>query len=455
MARSSNVVIEQVLNRVLSSSDISLFERYGMNEDYFPGYEEEYWFIKDHYDKYHTMVDKITFLDEFPDFNIFSVTEPDEYLYKQLFELHYYNYIAENWEAIRDEIVDNPIRAMERFQQAISNAPSQLSDQGVDIIKDALSRLKSIEERNNKERPYFIKTGFDELDGVLDGWARGEELVVIFGRTGQSKSWVTLKSLVAAYKQGNRVGFISPEMTGEKVGFRFDTLHAGFLNRELTSGRIEQNDLEFKKYKDYLEELSTEDNVFMVAGMLDFQKQITVGKLRTFVQRNRLDILAIDGITYMSDERRRRGDNKTTTLTNISEDLMTLSNELHIPIIVVVQANRGGVVQKGEEANNDTPELESIRDSDGISHNATKIISIKQTEDKLDLSIKKNRDGKTGDTFSYYWDPNSGALEFYEVERDRNSYGSNDDKPTSHSRNKKIEEYDEVKPTRKKKVREF
>lgn len=454
MARSSNVIIEQVINKVLNSQDISFFEKYSLTEEFFPGYEEEYWFIVDHYEKYHIMVDKITFLDEFKDFNIFLVTEPDDYLYKQIFELRYYNYIAEHWESIRDEIVDNPVKAMETFQNAISNAPNHLSTQGIDIISHALDRLKSIEDRNNREKPYYIKTGFDELDSVIDGWARGEEFAVVFGRTGQSKSWVTLKSMVAAYKQGNRVGFISPEMSSEKVGFRFDTLHEGFLNKDLNTGNIEKDDIQFKKYKDYLEDLSTTDNVFIVAGMLDFQKQITVGKLRTFILKNRLDILAIDGITYLSDERRKRGDNKTTALTNISEDLMTLSNELKIPIIVVVQANRGGVVQKGETPTNETPDLESIRDSDGISHNATKIISIKQTEDKLDLSIKKNRDGKTGDTFSYYWDPNSGALEFYEVERDRNNYkGSNDDRPMQ--RNKKIEEYDEPRPVKKKKVREF
>ena len=58
------------------------------------------------------------------------------------------------------------------------------------------------------------------------------------------------------------------------------------------------------------------------------------------MQKNKLDILGIDGITYLTDERYKKGDNRTTMLTNISEDLISLSIELKIPIIVVVQSNR-------------------------------------------------------------------------------------------------------------------
>ena len=120
--------------------------------------------------------------------------------------------------------------------------------------------------------------------------------------------------------------------------------------------------------------------------------------------------MAIDGITYMSDERYRRGDNKTTSLTNISEDLMELSMELQIPVLVVVQANRSGVVEKGTD---ETPELESIRDSDGIAHNASKILSIQQKERGiLVMTVKKQRMGAVGGKLIYNWDINTGEFNF-------------------------------------------
>ena len=106
----------------------------------------------------------------------------------------------------------------------------------------------------------------------------------------------------------------------------------------------------------------------------------------------------------MSDERYKRGDNKTITLTNISEDLMQLSTELRIPVLVVVQSNRGGI----KEDPNATPDLEDIRDSDGISHNATKVISLRQKDEALLMEIKKHRDGIFGEKLCYQWDADVG-----------------------------------------------
>ena len=82
---------------------------------------------------------------------------------------------------------------------------------------------------------------------------------------------------------------------------------------------------------------------------------------------------------------------------------MQLSCELKIPILVVVQSNRGGTEK-------DTPDLEDIRDSDGIAHNATKVISLNQKEEALVMKIKKNRDGKIGDKLTYLWDIDLGEF---------------------------------------------
>ena len=203
------------------------------------------------------------------------------------------------------------------------------------------------------------------------------------------------------------------------MGFRFDTLKEGFSNTSLNSGSIMQDEVAFNKYAQYIGELAKTDNCFIVAETKDFDKRITISKLRNFITQNKLDILGIDGMTYLSDERYKKGDNKTSSLGNISEDLILLSKELGVPIIVAVQANRGGV--KGEE-DDGTPELEHVRDSDAISHSCTKIISIRQRHDRIDLCIKKNRDNTNGQLFSYYFDPNVGVFQFEAIERNSNTY---------------------------------
>lgn len=449
MAHSSNIVIEQVINYILNTGNFDFIKNNGLTEEYFPGYENEYNFIVDHYNQYHKVPDKITFADIFEDFNFFNVNETESYLYKELYDLRYYNYVADAWEDVKDLVSENPQESMAKFRLMMDNAPKYLSTQGIDIISQAKQRYELIKQRATDEKGFSIKTGFDELDTVIDGWNRGEELGVIFGRTGAGKSFVMLKSLVEAFKLGYKVGFISPEMSVDKVGFRFDTLYKQFENKSLNNVSIYQNDIMFKEYENYINNLQTQSNKFIVATLQDFDKKITVSKLKSFILQNELDIVGIDGITYMSDERRRKGDNKTTTLTNISEDLMTLSNEVKVPIIVAVQSNRGGVRTEEEDG---APELENIRDSDGIAQNATKVISIRQRQDRLDLVVKKNRDGKIGDTFSYYFDPNKGIFEFYNVDKEVKSYGTNDTtKQKKYVINNTSEE--EYKP--KKKVREF
>ena len=90
---------------------------------------------------------------------------------------------------------------------------------------------------------------------------------------------------------------------------------------------------------------------------------------------------------------------------------MSLSMEVGIPVLTVVQANRGGVTDKGSE---ELPELENIRDSDGISYNASKVISLKQKDNNLIIQVKKQRNGYVGGKIAYIWNPN--VVEFIPAE---------------------------------------
>lgn len=207
-----------------------------------------------------------------------------------------------------------------------------------------------------------------------------------------------------AWQLGYNVGMISPEMSSIKVGYRFDTLVEHLSNKNLVWGREQFG------YDEYIEKLKQKQNKFIVTIPQDFNRKITVSKIKNFVQKNKIDVLGIDGITYLTDERYKPGDTRTIMLTNISEDLMSLSIELKIPILVVVQSNRGGVNKDSDE----TPDLENIKDSDGIAANATKVLAIKQKtkENILQLSVRKHRDGRTGQTLLYQFDFDTGNFTY-------------------------------------------
>lgn len=81
--------------------------------------------------------------------------------------------------------------------------------------------------------------------------------------------------------------------------------------------------------------------------------------------------------------------------------------------------------------NEEAPDLENIKDSDGIAANATKVIAIRQkaSEGTLQLCIRKHRDGATGQTLLYNCDFNTGHFTYIP---------SNDDGLNPNRRNEKI-----------------
>lgn len=390
----------QILNKIISTKDISIITDNNLTIDYFLEYEDEYSFIKEHFDNYKNVPDTETFINKFPDFELLEVTESDRYLVDAIREEYLYSKSVPVIKKAAELLKSDSNEASRYLQSELVNLTPNYITPYVDIIHSN-SRVEMFEDKSNNKDKWFIPTGFEELDDIIYGWQCGEEFVVIFARTGIGKSWVLVKTVQHAWEIGKNVGYISPEMSADKIGYRFDTLNNHFSNMALVRG--DKSKVSIDEYRQYNEKLAEHNNRILVSTPMDFNKQVTVGKLRTFVQANNLDMLAIDGITYMTDERYKRGDNKTTSLTNISEDLMALSCELKIPILVVVQSNRGGTEK-------DTPDLEDIRDSDGIAHNATKVISLNQKEEALVMKIKKNRDGKVGDKLTYLWDIDLGEF---------------------------------------------
>ena len=394
----------QILSKILNTKDFSIVEKNLLGVEYFTGYEEEFKYIQEHYNKYGKVPDSITFLEKFPDFDIIDVKESNTYLVDKIKEEYLYNKSVPVLQKASELYKEDANKAVEYILNSFKDIQPNYDLKGTNIIENSLQRYDDYIDRKNNQDKWYFSTGLKELDEITHGIQRGEEFFVIFARVNQGKSWILEKMCVSVWSQGFNVGYISPEMTASSIGYRFDTLYKNFSNSSLVWGNRSDKD---KEYKEYLAELSKHKNKLIVSTPNDFGKKITVSKLRNWIKQYELDMIAIDGITYLSDERYRKGDNKTTSLTNISEDLMSLSVEMKIPILAVIQANRGGVIE-----DEGTPELENIRDSDGVSHNASKVLSLKQKFGILEIGIKKQRNGRVGDTLKYSWDIDKGTFEW-------------------------------------------
>ncbi len=403
----------QIISKILSSKDDSILCDNGLTKDYFVGYESEFDFIEDHIKKYGSVPDKVTFLSNFPDIDLPEVTESDTYLVDTIREEYLYYKSVPIIQHAAELLKTDANAAAEYLLSSVNGLQPNYMLGGTDIIADADSRYEQFLDRRTHQNNWFFTSGFEELDELIHGIQRGEELILIFARTNQGKSWVLEKMCTNIWELGFNVGYISPEMTANSVGYRFDTLYKNFSNKGLMWGKDDVSD---EEYKTYIDNLKERNNKFLVATPKDFDRRITVSKLKQWQTQYDLHLIAIDGIKYIVDERYKRGDSLTTSLTNISEDLMALSNDIRVPIIVVAQANRSGVKQEDESG---TPELDSVRDSDGIAQNASKVLSIRQKKDNvLEIGIKKQRFGPVGGKLLYQWDINCGDFVYIPSEDD-------------------------------------
>lgn len=365
--------------------------------EYFSGFEKEFEFIQNYYRKHKKVPTLPEFVDKFPEG---LIPEQDtgiskEVLLKGLEEERVAEEVIPLMVKFQEELKKDSIKATEQLIDELKRVRIKQGTIGQDIIKESNERLRAVENI----KPGY-STGLIELDEVLGGVSQEEEFVVFFARTGHGKSWVLTKVALEIWKKGKNIAYFSPEMSPLKIGFRLDTLNKGFSNFKISRGGIESG------YKEYINSLEGGNHSkFIVFRPADLDNRPTISKLERLCKNENIDLLCIDGLSYLVDEREQRGDSTIIKLGNISVDLMKLSVDLKIPVCAVIQANRGGVRNEG------TPEIESIRGSDAVSHNATKIIAIRKGEaNTLELGVKKNRDGISDGTLVYKWNVDKGSF---------------------------------------------
>lgn len=416
----------QCLNYILDKKSLSLMISNSITVDYFVTYAAEAEYIYNHYEKYQTVPDKETFLSNFPDFDLFQVGESEQYLVETIKEQHLYNNMVPFVNEINQLVTEDSEKAIDFARKKIEelmNINVKMLP-GYDIIKNANERGEEYRMRLENEGLMGITTGIPEFDEATHGWFPGEELVVIVGRTNEGKTWVLLFFLVAAWKAGKRVLLYSGEMPTDIIGFRVDTLSKHFSHTALTTGSPDLGDqMKPQDYYNYLNNISNDENLppFIVVTPKDFGgRKPTVSDIRMLAEQYKPDIIGLDQLSLMEDERAERGQQERIRYTHISEDLYLLSEKLGVPILTPSQANRESAKNKNDD-DEETPKLHEISESDGIAQNATRVIGMRQLGNTLKLTLRKSRYSKKGTEILVLWDIDRGIIKpFMEVQKDGN-----------------------------------
>lgn len=389
----------QVINYVLNTGDTSLFLFNNIGSEYFSDYPNEFYFIKKHIDEYGKVPDKATFLNKFPDFDILEVNESPTYLINELYSDYNTRFLAKTFNKIKDLLISGKTdEALAVYSQSSDEMIHSTHLETVDILTDT-SRYDDYIDRTQDFAKYYVKTGFKELDELIGGWDKSEELATIVARPGVGKSWILLKVAVAALEQGLRVGIYSGEMSSRKVGYRLDTWLSHISNSALLRGNIEVQN-EYKKYIDSLKDKYTGCIKVLTPSMINGPAGVTA--LRAFIEKEKLDILCIDQHSLLEDDRKAR--NPVEKASNISKDLKNLQVLKQIPIIAVSQQNRSST-ENGTSTSN-------VAQSDRIAQDSTILVFLEQKDNVLTLDLVKARDAVNNKKIQYMCDFDKGTLTY-------------------------------------------
>lgn len=400
----------QVISKLLKEGSMDTLLDENITNDYFTTYGEEAKFIYNHYNEYRKVPTKETFLGKFPEFELTSEDEDWNYLKVGVRENYMFNQLAVTLNGIVKDVEDDALLAYQKLKNKIYELENIRPISSNDLIKNAGDRLDTFNKKLETPHNNTIAIGLDEIDKAIGGWNLGEELITVMARTNQGKSWLLVEFLLNAWKQGKRVGLYSGEMSSEQIGYRFDALNEHFSNLDLMRANKDVK----KKYKEYIEALKSKENCFIVITPRDLGHPATINDIDYMVKKYNLDIVGIDQFSLMSDIRSGKGEQLRIRLGNISQDLFNLSMKYKIPVIALSQANRLAT-------KSDTPELEHMSESDAISQNSSKVLSMSRVGSELKISVVKNRYGPVGDEFVYLWDIDKGEFKFSRYGKEGNA----------------------------------
>lgn len=387
----------QFLNYLLKTKDSSILLVNNLNEDFFSDYKNEYNFIINHLREYGNIPDSITFLNNFPSFDIIEVSESPDFLIDKLYEDKNTRVLASIFNKIKKHLMEGDIdKAMELYTSSTDVVLKAKHIDSVDILTNT-DRYEAYLQRCENFDKFYVKTGFKELDEIIGGWDREEELATIVARSNQGKSWILFKCAVAAVEQGLNVGIYSGEMSERKVGYRIDTLISNISNSSITKGdRQIQN--EYKKHLDSLPSKYKGCLKVLTPNMIDGPAGVT--SLRAFIEKENLDILFIDQHSLLEDDRHAK--NPVEKASNISRDLKNLQVIKKVPIISVSQQNRNST-ENGVG-------LEHVAQSDRIAQDSTIVIFFEQKDGIMTMHLIKSRDSVNMKDLKYSIDLNKGLF---------------------------------------------
>jgi len=196
-----------------------------------------------------------------------------------------------------------------------------------------------------------------------------EELLVLYGRPKNMKSWLALAMAVHAYEHNRRVLVYSKEMSKEQTLRRAASILCKVDYELLRTAKLSpQKEQEFFAFLEELVNLenATQDGArkrsLMFVGDAE-KKGGTVDALAAKAERFGADLVIADAFYLMRDGRTNTRTADWKNIAHISQDLKLVARALKVPVLGTTQANREANQSHGDD-------LAELAGSDAIGQDA-------------------------------------------------------------------------------------
>jgi len=383
----------RLISAIINNKDIAPVLNTSQVEMLFGAYGDVWGYIKEYYYQNRAIIPVDLILEKFPDFTHIEDTSGTV--------KHYLNQLRDEYKTVTlDRIArglakdigvksnDELISALYRYASDLTKATSGIRDLDITDSEKSLEHYTEIKQRMEENGGVLgIRSGFDSIDASYPtGFAAGQ-YIMIMSRTNQGKSWFALDLAINAWAQGYKVLVVSLEMSPAQVRDRAYTF--------MSSGTFNMSDLsraqiDLGAMRSWSEANLKGDKSFVVTssdGMGDF----TSGQLQGKIDQYGPDIVFVDYLQLMSDNRGSSGE--TERIRNVSKELKSLSMSNEIPIVAVVSASSNETKEY-----NKPPEIYEMAGSRQATYDADLVLSLfshKQADGTLltEIVARKNRNG--------------------------------------------------------------
>lgn len=275
----------------------------------------------------------------------------------------------------RGDPLEVAIRALERLQRnVIAVGYGQRNDIN---FAEALERSLLAHDRQAAGIDLSVAKWPWEPFNAATGGVQNDDYIVFYGRPKSKKSWMLAYFAAHMFLQGKFPLIYTKEMTADNLFKRISACIARVQYQDYRGGRLSAADRqELQMILESVKDVREYQDMITLDGKDSRGGGDTVEWLHAKVDKYKPDVVLIDGMYLLSDNKGGKNQKDNFRVQNISRDIRQMILETEIPVVATIQATRAAAGHKNAN-------LDEIAFSDAIAQDATAAMRV-VNEDRME-----------------------------------------------------------------------